>query len=107
MNKLLEEILSTNQVKDDKGVSHHLHSHTRRAQCEFLQKLIEEVKPAQSLEIGLAYGISTLAILEALAKINRPFLHIVVDPLQSDWGDIGLLNIERAGFSQRIRFERK
>jgi predicted O-methyltransferase YrrM len=107
MEKLLEEILTTNQVKDDKGNLHSLHSHTRRAQCEFLQKLIEDVKPSLSLEIGLAYGISTLAILEALAKNNKPYHHIVVDPLQSDWGDIGLLNVERAGYLDKISFERK
>ena len=107
MNKLLEEILSTNQVRDENDNLHPLHSHTRRAQCEFLQKLVEEVKPSLSLEVGLAYGISTLAILESLAKNNKPFRHIVIDPMQGDWGNIGLLNIERAGFLEKVSFERK
>jgi hypothetical protein len=30
-----------------------------------------------------------------------------VDPFQDDWQNIGLLNIERAGFSDYITFERK
>ncbi|HWZ21303.1 MAG TPA: class I SAM-dependent methyltransferase [Cytophagaceae bacterium] len=107
MNKLLDEILSVNQVTDEKGFSHSLHSHTGRQQCEFLQKIIEDIKPSYSLEVGFAYGISTLAILEALDKLNEPFHHIVIDPYQDSWKDIGLLNVERAGFSDKITFHRK
>jgi predicted O-methyltransferase YrrM len=107
MNKLLEEILSSNQVKDDQEQAHVLHSHTKRGQCEFLQKMVKEAKPEQSLEIGLAYGISTLAILDELKNSGNPYRHIVIDPFQDSWQNIGLLNIERAGFSDHVTFERK
>ena len=104
---MLEEILSSNQVKDEQGNVHVLHSHTRRGQCEFLQKMVKEAKPLHSLEVGLAYGISTLAILDELKNSGNPYHHIVIDPFQDDWQNVGLLNIERAGFSNHVTFERK
>lgn len=84
-----------------------MHSNTTVEQCEFLQELIKEVRPDASLEVGLAYGISTIAILEALDSSGKPFRHSVIDPFQAEWKDIGLLNIERAGFKDRVTFYRK
>ena len=63
---LLDNILLTSSVTDNEGQNYPVHSHTALEQCKFMQKIIKDVKPANSLEIGFAYGISTLAILAAL-----------------------------------------
>lgn len=105
MHPQLKDIFSAGKVTDENGNAYPLHSNTPAAQCEFIQDLVQEAQPENSLEIGLAYGISTLAILEALQKGNKPFHHTVVDPYQKDWKNIGLLNIERAGFSQYVTYE--
>jgi predicted O-methyltransferase YrrM len=105
MHPQLKDIFSTGKVIDEKGNVYPLHSNTTAAQCEFIQSLIQVAQPENSLEIGLAYGISTLAILDALQKGNKPFHHTVVDPYQKDWKNIGLLNIERAGFSEYVTYE--
>lgn len=76
-----------------------------RAECAFLQRIIAEVRPATSLEIGMAYGVSTLSICEALAALGRPARHIVADPFQrTQWRGIGLRNVEEAGFASLIDF---
>ena len=107
MHKVLERIFSTNQVTDEQGNAYPLHSNTTAEQCSFLQELIAEVQPEKSLEIGLAYGISSVAILEALASTGNPFHHIIIDPFQDSWKNIGLLNIRRAGFENDITFHAK
>ncbi|MGI8584349.1 MAG: class I SAM-dependent methyltransferase [Chitinophagaceae bacterium] len=107
MNLFLKNIFEKKQVEDKNGNLFPMHSNTSSEQCEFLQELIREVKPFSSLEIGLAYGISAVAILDELKKLNQPFHHTIMDPFQESWNDIGLFNIERAGLSANITFHRK
>jgi hypothetical protein len=54
------------------------------------------------MEIGLAYGLSTLCICEALAKVGGR-RHIAIDAFQSTiWNGIGIHNVHAAGFSNLI-----
>lgn len=63
MNEILETILQTETVYDATGKAYRLHSHTRKEQGLFLQDIIRKIKPGKSVEIGLAYGISTFIYL--------------------------------------------
>lgn len=103
MNAVLKEILDTKKVFDENGKEYKLHSHTRPEQGRFLQELISEVKPDFSVEVGLAYGVSTLFICEAIAA-NKKGMHLVMDPFQKDWQNIGLKNIKDAGFDNIVEF---
>jgi predicted O-methyltransferase YrrM len=104
MNSVLEEIFNTSVVIDEDGTKIPLHSHTSRAQCQFLNDIIQSVKPSRSLEVGLAFGVSTLQILDSMSAVNKDFEHVVMDPMQDDWKNIGKLNIERAGYSKFVTF---
>jgi predicted O-methyltransferase YrrM len=53
---------------------------------------------SRSLEIGCAYGVSSLYICEAIAKQPNPH-HIIIDPFQKCYKNIGVQNLEDAGFS--------
>jgi len=65
MLKTLEEIFEQKTIEtDDIEKRIELHSNTSKEQGLFLQKIFGLVKPKKSLEVGLAYGISTLFILE-------------------------------------------
>lgn len=101
---LLDNIFQSGKVSDYNGQEFPLHSHTSREQCYFLHTLIETLrKPEISLEIGLAYGISALQILESMGKRNPTFRHLVIDPFQkTQWNDIGIANMQRSGFSARV-----
>lgn len=44
------------------------------------------IRPSATLEVGMAWGVSTLLILEALTETGRPFApHVVMDPAQSTY----------------------
>jgi len=104
MSYLLDDIFEKLVVTDNTGKEYQLHSHTSRAQCAFMDEIIREVRPETGLEVGLAYGISTLQILKSMAGVREDFKHIVMDPYQHEWNDIGTLNVERSGYKDHVRF---
>lgn len=104
MSRLAEEIVTQGYCLDGEGQPIRLHSHTTIEQCRFLMKLMDEVGPADSLEVGLAYGISALYAAEHAARHGRA--HIIIDPFQHGraWQGVGLANLERAGLRSSCRF---
>jgi predicted O-methyltransferase YrrM len=67
----------------------------------FLRNLIQgDASIARTLEIGCAYGLSSLQICSALR--GRPNArHVIIDPLQStEWRSVGIANLKREGFTQ-------
>lgn len=103
MNKLLETIFETKKFQNSNNQIVEIHSETSKKQCEFLQQLITAHKFSKSLEIGFAYGISTLAIIEEVAKNGGR--HLVIDKFQHDaWSGNGLELIKQAGYSDQLDF---
>ncbi len=106
MNHVLSNILETGYVQSAGGQTVKVHSQIPSEEGEFLQRVIDEVRPMTTLEIGLAYGISSLFICDALAKIPGA-RHIIVDPAQfSDeyWKGAGIHNLKAAGYGDMIEF---
>jgi predicted O-methyltransferase YrrM len=104
MNAVLEKILQTNFV-DDGTTQLPLHSNMSREEGALIEKVFKTVGPDISLEIGFAYGVSTLFVCDALAANGKAATHIVIDPFQhSYWGGIGLKNIKRVGYEHFIDF---
>ena len=100
----VETLVDSGVVTDASGQTFPLQSHTSLEQCRFLQSIISANNASRCLEIGLAYGVSSLAICEATAGKHGASL-ISIDPLQrSAWNNIGLLNLERAGFESIVEF---
>jgi len=75
--------------------------------AEALYKAILKFSPAVVVEIGMAFGVSTLAILSALKENNPAAKLISIDPEQSkDWKDCGRHAVARAGLAdQHIMIE--
>jgi predicted O-methyltransferase YrrM len=68
-----------------------------------LARLVRDLGLVRTLETGMAYGLSTLAIC-GVHEERDDGEHIAIDPHQSsDWQGIGLLNLDRAGLSHRAR----
>jgi predicted O-methyltransferase YrrM len=104
MNDVLKEILRSNRVTDA-SFDMPLPSVTsmNEEEGEVIFKAFSIVKPDVSLEVGFAYGISTLYACDALAQNQRESRHIIIDPNQStDWHGIGLKNVTRAGYGHFI-----
>jgi predicted O-methyltransferase YrrM len=64
---LLLEALSAKVVFAPDGTTRPLESNISREEAEALYSAVRSVQPACSLEIGLAQGISALAILAAIS----------------------------------------
>ena len=65
-----------------------------------LRYRILEDKPVRTLEIGLAYGASALAILGTLHEQGNNHLHVAIDPYQaSSWQNAAVDAVHAAGFS--------
>jgi predicted O-methyltransferase YrrM len=71
---------------------------------EYLFRLVRELRPELTLEIGFAYGVSTLFIVEALRQNGRG-RHVVIDPLEHRRFDgLGLAHLEEAGLRPLVTF---
>ncbi len=69
-----------------------------------LAQLAEQFGRTHSLEIGLALGGSALAIAAARQHAGYAKPHVVLDPFQLDFDNVGLREIEKAGLSKSIEF---
>jgi predicted O-methyltransferase YrrM len=97
-NRVIEEIYETGMVRDASGNEYALSSTIDPAEGDFLSRLIRsDGSITKTLEVGCAFGLSSLYICEALR--DRPGAsHTVIDPKQMDvWHGVGIANLERAG----------
>jgi len=105
VNPILERIFSAREVTDGTTVYPLGHFHMDPDEGGILQRAIKEARPRHSLEVGMAYGISTLFICDALADQGTEASHIVIDPFQrTDWHGVGLHNVQQAGYDQLVKF---
>jgi predicted O-methyltransferase YrrM len=68
-----------------------------RQEGEFLYNLLKKDVLRRTLEVGFAYGCSAAYIIAATQT-----KHIVIDPYQHAFGNLGLKNIEKLGFSKYL-----
>lgn len=69
-----------------------------------LYQLVKADRPIRTLEVGMAYGVSSLFLCQALRE-NGTGTHTAIDPFQtSTWHGIALLNLERAGLRDLVTF---
>lgn len=70
-----------------------------------LHRIFRENGVKKSLEVGLAYGYSTIWILDAISAFEDGF-HIAVDPFEkTDWGGVGLWQVQQTeGFSRHFEW---
>jgi predicted O-methyltransferase YrrM len=72
-------------------------------QGELLATFHEKLRPKVSIEVGMAYGYSTLFIADAMFEHGYGF-HIAVDAFQrSTWHGIAMATVEDLSFQQRVR----
>jgi predicted O-methyltransferase YrrM len=71
------------------------------ADADVLRDLLLEEEADVVLEIGLAYGVSALAIAEALISRGRSRgAHLIIDAFQDQFHDAGWTAIETAGLAE-------
>jgi len=90
------------------GIDNRLHAldpatKVSREQGELLAALHAKIRPAVSIEVGMAYGYSTLFIADAMHEHGYG-QHFAIDPFQRDhWKGIALAAVDRLHFGHRVR----
>jgi predicted O-methyltransferase YrrM len=104
MNEQLEEIFRTREFQSTDNKKVKIAGETPRDQCEFLQNLIQDNNYKKSLEIGLAYGMSAVAITEAV--VNNGGSHFVMDVFQKSMcNNYGLDLLKKTGLIEKVEFK--
>lgn len=106
VSSTLQTMLRERRAIDAKGQLHDIHSAIPPASVAKIQQLIREFRPHDTLEIGCAMGMSTLAIMEEVARTTAG-RHVAIDPNQTgegpdQWHGIGVTSVRRAGLSDRF-----
>jgi predicted O-methyltransferase YrrM len=105
MNAVIEEIERDGTILLPTGARMQVHSGVGSESGRVLRRSIEIASPRLGCEVGLAYGVSSLYILEAMKEFGGGKL-IGMDPAQHDgtWQGGGLYNLQRAGLADRYQF---
>lgn len=107
MLNTVKQIFDAGEITiNDEGEKTTLHSHTSLEQCNFLQQMFSASKAKNSLEVGFAYGISTMFILEMHRKAGSEFAaHIAIEP-DDYWGAAAMYNIKKEGLEDYLELKR-
>jgi predicted O-methyltransferase YrrM len=97
---VLQEIFATKAVRGQAGDPVDVRGNISAAHANALYRAVREIRPQTALEIGMAYGASSLAIAQALNDVGEGGRLISLDPNQTrQWNRLGVRNLERAGLS--------
>lgn len=65
-----------------------------------LYRVVRDAKATRTLEVGMAYGVSSLFIMQGIDE-NGGGQHVSIDPWQAKWWeDIGVHTVSRAGYAK-------
>jgi predicted O-methyltransferase YrrM len=68
------------------------------AEGQCLQRVFSAPDVCKTLEIGCAYGLSSMFICDSVGKKNVPCRHTIIDPYQSSvFSGCGIRNLQEAG----------
>jgi len=74
-------------------------SSVKTAEAEFIYSFLQENGMIATLEVGFAYAKSASHIIAATQS-----MHIVIDPFQENYNNLGLKNIKLLGFEKYLTF---
>lgn len=99
---VLDEVYRTRVVPSGDGGTAPMNVYIPREEGDYLYSLVRLLKPTVSVEVGMANGLSTLFIAQAL-RDNRHGRHIAIDPYQSsEWKDAGMALLDKARLSSLV-----
>src|SRR5688572_39604 len=104
---ILREMLEGRTAYTSAGERVPLHSDIRPEYAEALYQTILRLRPSVAIEVGMAFGVASLAILSALRDGQADGKLISIDPMQSSqWKGGGVTAVAKAGLSDRhVLFE--
>lgn len=101
LNPVLRRMLETGRLEQPDGTSRQIHSAISSEEGRFLYKIVTDQKPARTLEVGLAFGVSAHFICDALRQ-HGGAVHTIIEPWPWAKG-AAVKALESAGHAQRIK----
>ncbi len=103
-NAEIAALFRTRTARTADGDAVPVHSTIPLAYAEALYQTVLARRPEHVLEVGMAFGVSSLAILSALDRIGGTGRLVSLDPAQSrDWRGCGAAAVARSGLAPRHR----
>jgi hypothetical protein len=104
---VLDEMLRTDQTVGRSGkVFKGLAAASTANNLAFIRKVMADIKPTRTLEIGLSYGASTLTFCSEHKHLDRNGTkqHVALDPYQpyAMYDECGVFAVERAGLGDYL-----
>jgi predicted O-methyltransferase YrrM len=101
-NPLVQEVFDKKQIPLADGSWTAMDVWIPREEGDFLYSLVRRLRPRLTLEVGMANGVSTLFIAQALMDNDRG-RHLAIDPFQySEWKGAGKALLERGGLDSLV-----
>jgi len=99
MESFIKKIFDTAEVTGRSGKVYKLDYSIDLDEAKLISGIISgDASVTKTLEVGCAYGISSLVICSAI-KDREGASHTIIDPFQSvEWDEVGIRNLEEAGF---------
>jgi predicted O-methyltransferase YrrM len=105
IHPLADRMLTSGESELADGTVVRADSYIARTECELIYRAVAAARATRGVEVGMAYGLSTLCIADALQRTSgegAPAL-TVIDPNQStQWRGAGLHLLHRAGLSHVV-----
>jgi len=101
----LNQAFSSNTVMDEQGNSLPLDSNVSLEEAQSLYNMVKSLGASATAEVGLARGISAMAICKALEDNDKGHHHIM-DPFQKNYGNAGLSMLRASQLDHRMTFHR-
>jgi predicted O-methyltransferase YrrM len=110
IHPLAERIIATGRTELPNGEEANADSFIPRLECEMIYRAVEVAQASRAIEVGMAYGVSSLCILDALSRTSPgadssalPRM-IAIDPAQlTDYQGAGVHLLRRAGLDSFFR----
>ncbi|MGB4837360.1 MAG: class I SAM-dependent methyltransferase [Saprospiraceae bacterium] len=105
MNQTLRSIFQTKSTEDKSGKVRIIDDCISLTEAGIIYKMIKKSKAVNTIEIGLAHGVSALVFCQALSEtgIKNP-IHYAVDPNQlTTYGSAALYAVEKAGYGNILK----
>jgi predicted O-methyltransferase YrrM len=103
-DRLVETIYRDRVLPLEGGGTTPLSTYIPQEEGDYLYGLVRHYRPSLTIEVGMAYGLSTLFLAAAHRDNGPDGRHIAIDPYQHlDWRGVGMGLIRQAGLAGRVR----
>jgi predicted O-methyltransferase YrrM len=98
----VEKVYATRAIPTADGGHVPMNVYIPREEGDLLYSLVRHLRPQRTIEVGMANGLSSLFIAQAL-RDNGAGQHTAIDPFQnSDWHGAGVALVKSAGLADLV-----